>query len=190
MQITICDYLKVPLKQDDQTYLIRIEDQEFEVGEEGRKILLEQLEGDSPPDAPIIQEKIVYKDAPPGTLQAAAPGLDVQVTGDSLDVGPGSIPQPAQAITPSEDPEAIPPINIPAGNQRFKTTKAQRDQVVQDSRRFEGGTLPALTTGAKAQREASAKLRAIKDNDTNQLNRLGGHGIRLRDGERLGYNDR
>ena len=97
--------------------------------------------------------------------------------------GDGNQPPVAVAANtdlPADDGD-VPPIQIPAGHKRFKTTPQQRDKVVRDSTRFENGTLPALTAGARAQREASAKLRAEKDKDTDYLNRLSGNGIRLKD---------
>ena len=191
--IRLCDWTKERLAKDETPVLVRIGEVEFEVGDKGAKLLLEQLEGEEVLGAPKvqIQEKIVFRDALPASLQVGPPGLNVEVTGDPFDTGPGSMPQPIQSDGGNEPPvttatgadpedEDVPPIHIPAGNKRFKTNKAQRDQVVRDSTRFEEGTLPALTVGARAQKEASAKLRAEKDNDLNELNRLSGHGIRLK----------
>jgi hypothetical protein len=186
--IRVCDYTKKILAKGEDVFTIDIEGIEgevhkFEIGLEGKNLLLEHLEGDSEPGVMIRTiEKIVYRDAPPDTLQAAMPGLDIEVKDDPFDTGPSSMPQPAMGHDEAPSPlDDVPPIEIPAGHQRIKSTPAQRDKVVQESRRFEHGTLPALTAGGRAQREADARLRAGKDKDTRQLNRLGGDGIRLKD---------
>lgn len=196
--IRICDWTKEVLINKEDIFIIEIQGNEihkFEVGLEGRRLLLRQLEGENEPEQPEIQvvEKI---DTPPETLQADPPGIDIETSEDPFDTEPGSILQPVigadenetpvddDNVSPIETPvgdDEVPPIEIPEGHKRIRTTPAQRDKVIKQSRRFEAGTLPSLTTGARAQKEASAKLLSDKNRDTEQLNRLGGHGIKLKD---------
>lgn len=182
--IRICDWTKKVLAKDEEVYQMSIggnEAHDFEVGAEGRDLLLKQLEGEKELVMPKTQ--VVYRDAPPEVLQASPPGIDVGAD-DPFETGPSSMPQSVMGVDDNETPlgdDEVPPIEIPAGDKRFQTTSAQRDKVIRQSRRFAAGTLPALTTGAKAQREANAKLLAEREKDTSQLNRLGGHGIKLKD---------
>lgn len=198
--IRVCDWTKQVLTKEEDIFIIEIEGNEvhkFEVGLEGRRLLLKQLEGDEELDAPSIQvvDRIVYRDTPPGVLQASPPGLDIEVAGDGFEPGPTSMPQVPQAQATNlakgqaafdlgdTGSDEFTPIEIPeSGKKKFKSpTKTQADQVVQDSTQFREGSLAALNPGAAAQRNASAKLRAMRDRDTAQLNSKANHGIRLKD---------
>ena len=201
--IRVCDWTKQVLPKDEDIFVIEIEGNEvhkFEVGLEGRKLLLEQLEGESEPSVAKAQvvERVVYRDAPPDSLQSAMPGIDVEVSSDPFDAGPTSMPQPPQATQAAlgepaggaafdlgsvGDDSELTPLEIPESARKAfkKPTVTQADKVVQDSTHFREGSLASLNPGATAQRNAAAKMRAMKDRDTKQLNSKANHGIRLKD---------
>ncbi len=103
MKITLCDYLKTPIK-DDQVFAVVVDGNEFEVGQAGKKALLKQLEGEDAPGTPKVEvvERVVHRDAPPPPLQSVDPGgVQIQVTDEPFDGGPSSMPEPTQAaLTP------------------------------------------------------------------------------------------
>ena len=198
--IRVCDWTKKVLAKDESVFAIEIEGNEvhkFEIGAEARDWLLKQLEGEDALGKTQVQvvEKIVYRDTPPSPLQAGPPGLDIEVAGDGFEPGPASMPEPPQAAQANLQPgdsafdmgevsgDEASPLEIPeSAKKKFKApTRQQADKVVQDSTHFREGSLAALNPGAAAQRNASAKLRAMKDRDTNQLNGKANHGIRLKD---------
>jgi len=196
--IRVCDWTKKVLAKDEDVFVIEIEGNEghkFEVGREGRDLLRQQLEGEEEPGAAqtVEVERVVYRDRPPQTLRAGPPGIDVEVSGDPFDSGPSSMPQPVQSsVQPRqaafdlgavEDASEFTPLEIPdSGKKKFKPpTITQADKVVADSTLFREGSLAALNPGADAQREANAKMRAMRDRDTNLLNSKANHGIRLKD---------
>lgn len=200
--IRVCDWTKKVLAKDEDLFIVEIEGNEvhkFEVGAEGKQLLLEQLEGEDAPGTAKaevqIVEKIVYRDTPPLALQSDLPGIDIEVVGDGFTPGPTSIPEVPQAQTTSLDvgeaafdlgdsgDDELTPFEIPdSAKKKFKQpTKTQGDKVITDSTRFREGSLAALNPGAAAQRAANAKLRAIKNRDTKNLNSRANHGIRLKD---------
>lgn len=203
--IRVCDWTKKVLPKGEEITKITIGSVEYEVGTEGATLLIDQLEGENEPSVaePQIVEKIIYRDAPPDSLQSAMPGIDVEVKGDPFDSGPTSMPQAPQAsfdefIDPKmgepaddaafdlgnkDDGSELTPLEIPESVNKSlkKPTITQANKVVQDSTHFREGSLAALNPGAIAQRNAAAKMRAMKDRDTNQLNGKANHGIRLKD---------
>lgn len=193
--IRLCDWTKERLGKDEEAHKVTVGEHEFEVGEEGMKALLGQLEGETAPGQPVVKvvEKIVEREAPPPPLVGAPPGgLDVEVRGDPFEPGPASMPQPpmggggeppvttAAAASPASD-DGVPPIEIPDDTRkRFRTpTVAQSDRVIQESTRFEEGNLPSLTMGGKKQKEAMKKLRAIEAQKEKDLQRSARGGIRV-----------
>ena len=150
--IRLCDWTKERLAKDEDTFKVVVGDQEFEVGEEGKKIILDQLEGEDAPQA----EKVVYREAPPPLLREGVPGVDIEVPGDPFETGPGSMPHPVQGngddlsmpnTTAGDDDVAR--LEVPEDTKkRLKMpTPAQADKVIEDSTHFEEGGLPALTMG-------------------------------------------
>jgi hypothetical protein len=75
----------------------------------------------------------------------------------------------------------VPPLEIPDNpRQRFKKpTPAQADKVVNESTKFDEGSLPALTMGAKAQKEAMRKLRELEDEAEAKVRRKAPEGVNL-----------
>jgi hypothetical protein len=168
-RLIICDYLKTPLKKDDKTFVVVVDGQEFEVGSEGMKALLEQLEGDTPPHGVGVTAPLVTP--PKGSSgQVAAIGVHVDDT-----------PLPAQDVPQPMMDDDVPPLEIPDNpRQRFKKpTPAQADKVVNESTKFDEGSLPALTMGAKAQKEAMRKLRELEDEAEAKVRRKAPEGVNL-----------
>lgn len=188
--IRLCDWTKERLGKEEKSYSVVIEGDQFEVGEAGLKAMLEQLEGEDAPEVGPIREKIVYREAPPSPLAAAPPGIDVEVTGDPFEPGPGSAPQPIQGnaddVSAPNTAEAqtgdVIPLEIPELNAKTRLkmpTSAQADKVIQESTRFEEGGLPSLTMGGKRQKEAMRKLRAIEEKKEQELKRSAHKGINV-----------
>lgn len=181
--IKLCDWTKKRLGKDEQTILIAIEDREFEVGPEGHRLLLEQLEGEDAPGTPKVVERVITRDAPPPPLEAAAPGgVQIQVADEPFEAGPSSTPEPAQAaLTPADPvvPGDVAPedlLEIPDDpKKRFKTpSKVLAQRIVEEATKFEEGTLAALTVGNKQQRDAAKRLRELEDKEEEKLRRKAG----------------
>ena len=179
--IKLCDWTKKRIPSDEETTIVTIGKAEFEVGLEGMEMLIGQLEGENAPDAPKIEyrEKVVYREAPPDSLQAAAPGLDIADGG--FDAGPTSMPSPPQAIVGDETLEDPVPVQdavdiIPdTPTQKLRMpSKAQADQVVAESTRFAEGGLASLTVGNPAQRQANRQLKAIQAEENAKAERKTG----------------
>ncbi len=188
--IRLCDWTKERLGKDEEVYRITIAEHEFEVGETGMEALLSQLDGEEAPGQPKVQivEKIVEREAPPPSLTGASPGgLDVKVQGDPFEPGPNSMPQPpmgdggSKPSATADDNNGIPRIEIPDDTRKkLRTpTSAQADKVIEDSTRFEEGSLPSLTMGGKKQKEAMKKLRVIEAQKEKDLQRSARGGIRV-----------
>jgi len=190
-RIIICDYLKQPLKKDDPTFVVVVDGNEFEVGEEGKGLLLKQLEGETAPlDNKKVDPIVVVRDPVPPGLTPAVPGIDIEVPGDPFDTGPGSMPQPVMGAMPGDD---VPPLEFPDNpTKKLKMpTPVQADKVVLESTKFEEGSLPALTMGARAQKEAMRKLRALESTQEDKLKRKAPPGVNVNAelGDRPGYYD-
>lgn len=178
--LKICDWLKERLGKDDETFIVTVGEYEFEVGQKGRDALMKQLESENAPNTPQIIERVVAKDAPPPTLQAAPPGVQVQVDDDPFDSGPSSMPTPPQAAPQSEiRPEDI--IEIPDDVRRpfKKPSKSQSERVIEDAKVFNEGTLPSLTMGASEQRDALRKLKEQEEVQNEIVRRKARRGIRV-----------
>lgn len=176
-RVIICDYLKTKLGKDEPTYKVTVEcngeNLEFEVGSEGRQLLLKQLEGDDEPrqTAPLASR------LPPAAPQQApsepvkdAIGREVDVTEEVQD----NLPQPVMA----ED-EGLPPIpeNTRLPLRRPKPTVAQR--IVDESTIREEGTLDTLTVGNKRQREARKRLEELENVQNDKIRRKAGSGVNV-----------
>ena len=180
--IKLCDWTKKRLGKDEKTILIAIEDREFEIGTEGHKLLLEQLEGEDAPGTPQVKvvERVVHRDAQPPPLQGVGPGgVQVQVADDPFDAGPSSAPEPIQtALTPADPVDVAPEdlLEIPDDpKKRFKTpSKVLAQRIVEEATKFPEGTLPALTVGNKQQRDAAKRLKAQEDKQEDSLRRKAG----------------
>jgi hypothetical protein len=174
--IRLCDWLKTRIGKNEKVTTVTVGDKEFEVGEAGLSILLSQFEGEELLDATRVEVKVV---APP----APAPLIDLEVKGDPFVVSDSAMVQTDFALGPESVPEVpeTSPLEIPDDPvKRFKApTRAQADEVVRKATKFEEGSLPALTMGAKAQREAAKKLRAVEEQHRAALKRKGGKGINV-----------
>ncbi len=176
--IRLCDWFKTRIAKDEETFKVMIGEEEFEVSEEGFITLIDYLKGEEPPEATrtveveVEVEKIVYRDAP---LDATMPVIDMPVSDDPFSPGPSSMPQPPQAGVEPEPAQDLEPIQIPEDvTKRLRPpTKAQAEEVIRTATKFEQGSLPALTVGGKAQREASRKLRAVETKQAEALQRRG-----------------
>jgi len=187
--IRLCDWTKERLGKEEESYSVVVEGNQFEVGEAGMKALLEQLEGEDAPEVGPVREKVVYREAPPASLEAAPPGIDIEVPTAPFETGPSSMPQVVQGnaddvSTPNtaEAQGSVPPLEIPdiSAKKRLKMpTPAQADKVIADSTRFEEGSLPALTMGAKKQKEARRKLAEIEAKKEEAEQRSARGGIRV-----------
>jgi len=193
-RIIICDYLKQPLKKDDPTFVVDIDGKEFEVGEEGKRLLLEQLEGETAPQDNKTTVRVIetptHRDPVPPGLVPALPGIDIEVQGDPFDAGPGSMPQPVMNVMPDDD---VPPLEFPENptNRLKMPTPVQADKVVLESTKFDEGSLPSLTMGARAQKEAMRKLRALETKQEDKLKRKAPPGVNVNaePGSQPGYYD-
>lgn len=183
--IRLCDWTKERLSSDEEAFVVTIGDQEFEVGEKGREALLKQLEGDEPPGVPKVIEKVVEREAPPPPLQAAQPG-GIQIQSDSpFEPGPNSMPEPPQAqAAPQEQPQAATSeetLDVPEDTRKplRKPSASLAKRIVEEATIFEEGSLPSLTMGAAAQREALRKLRELEESQNDKLRRRVQKGVRI-----------
>jgi len=177
--IRLCDFTKERIGKDQRTHPVTIGDKQFEVGDAGLKILLEQLEGEDAPGAPKVEivERVVHRDAPPPPLQSVDPGgVQIQVTDEPFDGGPSSMPEPTQAALTPVDTAPEDQLEIPDDpKKRFRTpSKILAQRIVEEATKFPEGTLPALTVGNKQQRDAAKRLRAQEDKQEESLRRKGG----------------
>lgn len=193
--IRLCDWFKTRIEKDAPTFKITIEQDldaspvvfTFEVSEEGKKALLDQLEGEDAPGS----VRVVHRDAPPPSPAVAPPGAHIEVSSDPFTPGPGSMPQPIQGNgddlsmpNTSVTNDDVPPLEIPELSAKKKLkmpTPAQADKVIEESTRFEEGGLPALTVGGKKQKEAMRKLREIEAKKEQELQRKAPGGINVGD---------
>ncbi len=189
--IKLCDWTKERLGKNEDTHVVVVGDQEFEVGEEGRQLLLKQLEGDetlgvveeaapAPPSEP--------REPPPPSLQASQPGgVQIQVADEPFEPGPSSMPESPRAnhseapVEPvdlaDEDPSNL--LEIPDDpKRRFRVPTAKlAERIIDEATRFEEGTLPSLTVGAKQQRDASKRLKALEAKQEEKLQRRAGENV-------------
>lgn len=186
--IKLCDWTKARLAQDEETTLITIGDKEFEVGEAGRAALLKQLEGMTPPGQPEVVERVVVREAPPPPLQAASPGVGIHTADDPFEPGPSSAPiAPQAAPQPQPAPQAGPApasgdmLQIPADTRRPlpKAPESVAQRIIEDSTKFEEGSLPTLTMGGAQHREAMKKLKALEEAQNEKLRRRVQSGVRV-----------
>ena len=146
-QITTCDWTKKRLGKNDETFTLTIDGKEYEVCAEALAEIKARLEADEAPSATLQFPPGVRAVTPPAAPVAAAESN--QDEPEALD----EVPAPAQPTGP------IPPITIPASiRERLPVpTISQADSVLADSKKFDEGTLRALTPG-KARKAAQEKL--------------------------------
>lgn len=193
--IKLCDWSKERIPSGEDTYTVVVGEHEYEVSEASLNALLEQFDGEAPPSATKIQvvEKVVEREAPPPPLQAGPPG-GIQIQGeDPFGAGPESMPHPVQAQAdqaPAQDEvtteadgseETGLQIEIPENpRQRFKMPSREvADRVVEDATKFEEGSLPTLTMGATAHREAMKRLQALEQREDDKLRRKAPKGVNV-----------
>lgn len=199
--IRLCDWTKKQLDKDDLVFEITIEGEDgetlqYEVGDEGRTAILNQLNGADVPNNAKVQvvEKIILRDPPPEGLISATPGIDAQVTDNPFDPGPASMPSAPQGngddlsmpigddlSMPNMSDDGVPPIEIPADvKQRLRTpSREQQAKVVAESTKFAEGSLPALTRGGAEQIAAVKRLREIEADKDKELQRSTSDGVKV-----------
>jgi len=196
--IKLCDWTKERIGQDETTYIFSIDGKDFEVGESGKKMLLEQLEGEdairpAKPAAPPVPPK--PKEPAPPQLMGATPGsIQIEVKEDAFDSGPSSEPiAPQAAPQPPVDPADVDremQLEIPDDpNKRLSTPSAKLAQkIIEEATVAEPGTLDALTRGNKKQLHAARQLKALEDKAESELRRKTPGGVKMTDArDRQGY---
>lgn len=185
--VRFCDYTKKRLASGDETFLIVIEDKEFEVSTEGRDLLLHHLEAEDLPSVAFVPSPMpVPEPSPAARTIVAAPGpmINVETTGDPFTPGPGSAPQPEQSMTeePEQPAQGKPPLELEIPDNLKKRlgipSRATYERVIEDATRFEEGTLSALTPG-KARKRAGQRLRDVESDQEKALKRQGGSTINV-----------
>jgi len=149
--IRLCDWTGERLGKKDPTYVVIVDGEEFEVGDTGKLLLMEQLESDEPLHSPV--PGLVTK---PSAAPQGAPVVKTAPT-DSVETEPHtdeSEPVPVIDTTPLEIPDDLKK-RLP------KPTIKQAEQVLADSKIFDEGALSTLTPGNPQQREAARKLKEI-----------------------------
>ena len=195
--IKLCDWTKARIGKDEETYLVKVGDDQFEVGEAGLKALLGQLEGEEEPNAPQVVAPVappVPREPPPPPLQAATPGgVEIEVSDDPFEAAPtSSAPQePNPAPLNPDDPGML--LEIPDNpKQRLKIPPAAlAKKIIAEATKFEEGTLPALTMGNRGQRDAMKKLQALEQREEDKIRRRAGNGVNMNQDLRSkpGYHD-
>jgi hypothetical protein len=194
--IKLCDWTKERLKKGEETFVVAIGDQEFEVGVKGRNLLLKQLEGDeeleSTQPEPVVPAK--PKEPAPPPLQAAQPGgVQIEVQGSPFEPGPSSMPIAPQAEAAPQQPsqesqeQTQQPVNpdemleIPEDPRRaFKKPSAKLAQrIVDEATVFDEGTLPSLTMGGAKHREAMKRLKDLEEQANAKVARKAQKGVRI-----------
>ncbi len=188
--IKLCDWTKKRLGKNEDTHVVTIGDKEFEVGDEGREFLLKQLEGESafgmqiatPPLRTLSPPK--PKEPAPAPLQGAQPGgMQIQVTEEPFEPGPGSIPETPMASTPEpiapEDMDPSDLLEIPDDpKRRFKIPSVKlAERIIDEATRFNEGSLPSLTMGAREQKDASKRLRVLEEKEEDKIRRRAGSDV-------------
>jgi len=186
--IKLCDWTKKRLTDNEPTFKVSITDDEaktaseFEVGEEGMKQILEQMQSDVSLTQPILRVT-----APPSPSRPA-PQIVVAHPRQPVEhiPAPNSMPQPPMAQQEEVQGEApvlapgevVAPIEFPESPLRplpMPSVK-QRQQVIEESTKFEEGTLGALSH-PKKRKEAAKKLRSLEsDTEGNFRRNQGGAG--------------
>lgn len=167
--VKFCDWLKVRLAINEPTTKVKIGDREFEVSQEGIRQLLERFEADDLPRAPqVVVRAPQAQPAPLQTFVAAPPPLNVETTADPFGA-PGSMPEPVQAHEPLQ-------LEIPQDlNKRLGVPSRQtQERVLSEAKRFEEGTLPALSPGNKGRIAATKALASRNAKSTDDLKRKAG----------------
>lgn len=179
--IKLCDWTKKRLGKDEETFVVVVGDQEFEVGEEGRDALLKQLEGDDAPDVPQVVERVVEASQAP--MQPAPAPVQIEAPSEPFDQGPGSMPAAPQAEAEEAQPRQQDGemLEIPEDTRRplKKPSASLAKRIVEEATIFDEGSLPSLTMGASQQREALRKLKELEEAQNDKLRRRTGKGIRI-----------
>jgi len=185
--VRFCDYTKKRLGSSEETFLIAIEDKEFEVSAEGKDALISHLEADELPAMTVVAAPPVPVPAAPIVAAPPAPLINVETAGDAFAPGPGSAPQPEQSVVGEpgiveQTTDDRPPIQLEIPENPKKRlglpSKATYERVIEDATRFEEGTLSALTPG-KARKKAGQRLRDVESDQENALKRQGGSQVNV-----------
>lgn len=177
--LKICDWFKTRINNDEETFLVIVDDKEFEVGKEGMVALLKQLEGNLSPHAPQVSvvEKIVTREVAPPTLQASPPGgIQIQTTDDPFDQGPSSMP-----VLAKEDDDGPLELEMPDDlNRKLKIPPRKlAERIIQEATVFDEGSLPSLTMGGPAHRAAIKRMKELEDRENDRLRRRAPQGVQL-----------
>lgn len=176
--IKLCDWFKTKLSANEATVKVQVGDKEFEVSEQAARSLLERLEADNLPEAPLLNfPPNVRSTTPQGEPQPVTPPPVIRVEPvEPFEAGPGSLPEPVQC----ESAEPV-QLEIPQDlNKRLGVpSKATWERVIQDAKRFEPGTLPALSPGG-ARSAANKKLEEIEAAKESNLRREAGSDVNVK----------
>lgn len=193
-RIIVCDYLKRPMRSDEPTFVLSVDGKEFEVCQEARDQLIALLEADELPTQPQIP--VVEKEVPAPIPVVAAPLqmpqlINVETEGDAFDPEMGGMelhqsPPAASGSAPDQpDEDDLVQLEIPANpNRRLPMGSEESWQkIMKQARKFEEGTLSALTPGA-GRKTADKRLRKVEEEQEENLRRQGGSSINVNDNYR------
>ena len=199
--IRVCDWTKERLSKDETAYEVTVNGETFEVGEQGKALILAQLEGDDAPGAPQVVERVVEREVPAAPAAPPQPSptaslIDVEVSGDGLGGGQQSLPhpptartqaaeQPAQPAQPQQNvaPEDLLQIPEDPNKPLPAATARQRDRVYQESIVFEEGTLASLNPG-RGRKDAVKKLASRETESDREYKKQGRGGVNIGDSHR------
>lgn len=173
--IRLCDWTKKRIGKDEPTYKVTIEDQEFEVSDEGMELLLNQLGGDEEP-APFQNRLPRLVPVSPLDEQQREPVKDaIGREEESTLTVEDNLPEPVMA-----DGNA-PAIEIPDDTRKpFKKPPVKlAEQIVAESTIAEEGSLPTLSMGQRAHKEAMKRLQDLEDKANDKLRRKAQKGVNI-----------
>lgn len=175
--IRVCDWTKRRLSKGDATYSITIDNQTFEVGEEGKKFILSQLEGELEIESPKQEAPQPRNPAPEGLIEGSNEvGLDLPSSDEPFGESEKNVAPQTEDVT-----EDMPAFEIPEDVKKGlkMPPKAVADKIMKEATKFEEGSLPSLTVGSKKQKNAQKKLRELEEAQELKLKRKAGKDIRL-----------
>lgn len=167
--IRICDWLKTPIPKTEEAMEVIVNGIKFEISHKAADELLERLQADELSSATQPPQAVNNAPAPTSTPQPAGSALDASQMLD-VEIGdPFGEPQerPESPTEASNKPAQESPnddalqLDIPDDpNKKFGIpSRKTYERVMQEAKRFEPGTLPALSPGGNHRRAADQKLR-------------------------------
>ena len=148
--VRLCDLTKRKIKKGEQVYKLSVDGEDFEICEEAKDILLKKLQDEDDDDPSVSNQS-----------------LDDMIYGGPIVEETKDAPfdqAPAQSQAAIDDPEAVTGVSLPdnPGRKLGVPRKEIRDQIIQQSQKFESGSLDSIND-RKARENAERRLKQLEE---------------------------